>query len=343
MNNIDEQIKKYPMTRYMGSKRKLLEEIWDVSSRFQFDSVIDLFSGSGVVSYMYKTQGKQVISNDYMHMGATISKALIENNKTKLSKKKARELLILKDGEQIDDFVQTTFQGIYYSDDDNYTIDLLRHNIKKIKNSNERAIAMEALIRACTKKRPRGIFTYVGHRYDDGRKDLLKSFEEQFLDAVDDINNAIFDNGKKNVSICGDAMKLRRKADLVYMDPPYYSTSSDNEYVRRYHFVEGLARDWDGVEIQEHTLTKKFKNYPTPFSTKDGAYAAFDKLFYKFRDSILIVSYSSNSLPTMDEMIGLLKKYKQNVEVVDVDYTYTFANKENVNKNKVKEYIFVGY
>ena len=138
-------------------------------------------------------------------------------------------------------------------------------------------------------------------------------------------------------------MKLRRKADLVYMDPPYYSTSSDNEYVRRYHFVEGLARDWDGVEIQEDTLTKKFKNYPTPFSTKNGAYTAFDKLFYKFRDSILIVSYSSNSLPTMDEMIGLLKKYKQNVEVVDIDYTYTFANKENVNKNKVKEYIFVGY
>ena len=64
-------------------------------------------------------------------------------------------------------------------------------------------------------------------------------------------------NGMSCLSKHGDAMELRAdKADLVYMDPPYYSPLSDNEYVRRYHFVEGLARDWKGVEIQEHTQTK---------------------------------------------------------------------------------------
>ena len=67
----------------------------------------------------------------------------------------------------------------------------------------------------------------------------------------------------------------------MYIDPPYYSPYSDNEYVRRYHFVEGLARDWKEVEIQEHTLTKKFKSYPTPFSTRNGAADAFDVLFKK--------------------------------------------------------------
>lgn len=336
-------MKKYPMTRYMGSKRKLIDEIWDVSSRFEFESVIDLFSGSGVVSYMYKTHGKKVISNDYMHMGATITKALIENNKIVLSPDKAKSLLVKAENDEVDDFVQKTYKGIYYSDADNYEIDLIRHNIKKLTNEFERAIALEALIRACTKKRPRGIFTYVGDRYNDGRKDLQKSFQEQFLDAVDDINSAVFDNGKKNCALCSDALTVRKHADLVYMDPPYYSKSSDNEYVRRYHFVEGLARDWEGVEIQEDTITKKFKNYPTPFSTKKGAYAAFDKLFKHFRNSILIVSYSSNSLPTMEEMIALLEKYKDNVEVIDIDYTYTFANKKNVNNNRVKEYLFVGY
>lgn len=79
--------------------------------------------------------------------------------------------------------------------------------------------------------------------------------------------------------------------------------SVKNEYVRRYHFVEGLARDWEGVEIQQHTQTKKFKSYPTPFATRKGAADAFDHLFKKFANSILIVSYSSNSLPTQDEMV----------------------------------------
>lgn len=89
----------------------------------------------------------------------------------------------------------------------------------------------------------------------------------------------------------------REVADHVEDVIRYYSPLSDNEYVRRYHFVEGLARDWKGVEIQQHTQTKKFKSYPTPFATRKGAADAFDHLFKKFASSILIVSYSSNSLP----------------------------------------------
>jgi DNA adenine methylase len=223
----------------------------------------------------------------------------------------------------------------------------IRSNIKRLRNPHKKALAMTALIRACFKKRPRGIFTYVGKRYDDGRKDLQKSFRQQFLEAVEVLNEAVFDNGKSNKAFNEDAMNLSfDKPDLVYIDPPYYSPHSDNEYVRRYHFVEGLARDWKGVEIQEHTLTKKFKNYPTPFASRDGAKTAFDALFSHFRNSILVVSYSSNSLPTMEEMIAILKKYKKHVEVVQVDYKYSFGNQANRvgdNKNDVKEYIFLGY
>jgi DNA adenine methylase len=216
-----------------------------------------------------------------------------------------------------------------------------------MRNPYKRAIAMSALIRACMKKRPRGIFTYTGFRYDDGRVDLRKTLQEQFLDAVTAMDDAVFDNGKANRSRFGDAMTYRGgKPDLVYIDPPYYSPLPDNEYVRRYHFVEGLARDWSGVEIQKHTQTKKFKSYPTPFSTRKGTADAFNALFRKFRDSILIVSYSSNSIPTMDEMLAILSQHKSHVEVVPVDYRYSFGNqgaKVNDNKNEAQEYLFVGY
>ena len=336
----EQQMSLFPTTRYMGSKNKLLNYIWQVSSRFTFDSVIDLFSGSGVVGYMYKSHGKAVVSNDYMAMGAVITKALIENNSTTLSLEEARYLM--HEHGEIDSFVEDTFHGLYFSDEDNHFIDVVRTNLKNIEDEYKKAIALEALIRTCTKKRPRGIFTYVGDRYDDGRKDLQKSFQEHFLDAVVIINNAVFDNGYDNKSCNIDSMKLEEHADLVYIDPPYYTPNSDNEYVRRYHFVEGLARDWKGVEIQEDTKTKKFKSYPTPFSTKDGAYSAFDELFNKHKDSILIVSYSSNSLPNMDEMLGLLKKYKKAVDVVPVDYKYSFGTRNTVKRNNVKEFLFIG-
>ena len=341
---LSDQVSLYPPTRFMGSKRKLLGEIWNVASRFEFDSVVDLFSGSGIVGYMFKSHGKTVISNDYMAMSATFTKAMVENNNVTLPIAEAEKLLI-KQGE-VDHFVSDTFKDLYYTDEENKLIDILRANISAMDDQYKKAIAMTALIRACTKKRPRGIFTYTGHRYDDGRKDLQKTLSQQFLEAVEAVNNAVFDNHKANKSVNGDAMALDvEKPDLVYIDPPYYSPLSDNEYVRRYHFIEGLARDWKGVEIQEHTKTKKFKSYPTPFSTKNGAYEAFDKLFSKFSDSILIVSYSSNSLPTQEDMVALMKKYKEHVEVVPIDYKYAFGNQADAktHRNSVQEYLFIGY
>ena len=341
---LPKKVSAYPPTRFMGSKSKLLSEIWSVASQFQFDTVVDLFSGSGIVGYMFKAQGKTVLSNDYMAMSATFTKAMVENNTVILPLEEAKKLLETQ--AESDHFVASTFQGIYYTDEENDLIDTLRTNIAKIKNPYKHAIAMSALIRACTKKRPRGIFTYTGNRYNDGRKDLQKSLSEQFLEAVTAINAAVFDNGKENKSKHGDAMDLRVDSpDMVYIDPPYYSPLSDNEYVRRYHFVEGLARDWQGVQIQENTITKKFKSYPTPFSTRKGAADAFDKLFKKFSDSILIVSYSSNSLPTQDEMVAIMAKYKAHVEVIPVDYKYSFGNQSEAktHRNSVQEYLFVGY
>ena len=338
------QVSAYPPTRFMGSKSKLLSEIWSVVSQFNVDTVVDLFSGSGVVGYMLKAQGKAVVSNDYMAMSATFTKAMIENNSVTLPLEEAKELLV--EYKESDHFVATTFKGLYYSDKENDLIDILRTNIAIMRDQYKQAIAMTSLIRACLKKRPRGIFTYTGHRYDDGRQDLKKSFAQQFLESVDAVNKSIFDNGKPNLSKHGDAMDLKvENADLVYIDPPYYSPLSDNEYVRRYHFVEGLARDWKGVEIQEHTQTKKFKSYPTPFSTRKGAADAFDKLFKKFANSILVVSYSSNSQPTQDEMVAMMAKYKEHVEVIPIDYKYSFGNQGDAktHRNTVQEYLFVGF
>lgn len=342
---LPDQATKYPATRYMGSKQKLLQHISESVKNLEFDSVIDLFSGSGIVGYMFKTQGKKVISNDHMHMSHTFAKALIENNSVTLDSAKVK--VLLANNKRSDKFVQKTFKGLYFTDAENFLIDNIRANIKDIENEYESAIAMSALIRACTKKRPRGIFTYVGHRYDDGRKDLQTSLRRHFIDAVNLINNAVFDNGKKNEARNSDAMKIKPlKNSLIYIDPPYFTPKSDAEYVRRYHFVEGLARDWKGVEIQEHTMTKKFKGYPTPFSTQVGASNAFDLLFKRFADNILLISYSSNSLPTLDEMVALISKYKEHVEVIPVDYKYSFGNQKNKignNRNSVQEYLFLGY
>lgn len=342
---LSSQVKAFPSTRYMGSKSKLLDEIWSVASQFEYTNVLDLFSGSGAVSYMFKAQGKNVIANDYMTFSANHTKALVENSTQTLSKDTVNWLL--DSHFDHDSFVSSTFKDLYFNDEDNDTIDSLRFGIASLDNAYDRSIAMAALTRACTKKRPRGIFTYTGMRYNDGRKDLKLTLKDHFKSAVDAINDAIFDNGTTCKSINSDAFSISQEPNsLVYFDPPYYSPHSDNEYVRRYHFIEGLARDWKDLTIQDHTRTKKFKNYPTPFSSRNGAINAFESLFKKHQRSIILVSYSSNSLPTKEEMISMLRKHKQKVEVLPILHRYSIGNQHHKiaqNNNSVTEYLFVGY
>ena len=342
MRDYPEQMKLLPPSRFMGSKRKILKDIYLSTKNLQFNSALDLFSGSSSVSYLFKSMSKKVISNDHLFFCSNLSKAFIENNNTCLSDNEINKLFYIP--KNYNKFISETFKGLYFDDKENDILDIVRHNIKKIKNEYKKAIALASLIKACQKKRPRGIFTYIGNRYDDGRLDLKKSFEEHIYQSAQVFNKSIFDNGNKNLSKHGDSLNIKNQADLIYIDPPYLGKYSDNEYVRRYHFLEGLARDWKGVEIQENTQTKKFKKYETPFSNKIQCYKAFEKIFNKYKNKIILVSYSSNSIPSFDELKKLLLKYKRRVSVKKIDYNYSFANQYNntENKNSVKEYLFIG-
>lgn len=70
------------------------------------------------------------------------------------------------------------------------------------------------------------------------------SLKEHFIDNIEVFNNAVFDNKRTNKTFCSDIFNLSVNADLVYLDPPYLTSKSDNDYIRRYHFVEGLVKNW---------------------------------------------------------------------------------------------------
>ena len=339
-----EQFARFPGSRYMGSKNRIIDSLWKYLAPLPFTSVLDAFAGSNVVSYFLKCQGKQVTTNDFLAFSYVTSKAIIENSSETLDNDDIEFLLSDNDNDR---FVQNTFNGIFFNEEDNSFIDRVRKNISFLDSEYTRAISYSALVRACVKKRSRGIFTFVGERYEDGRKDMRGSLKEHFLESIALFNDAVFDNGRPNLALNERVEELssKPKFDLVYLDPPYFSPKSDNDYVRRYHFLEGLVRNWEDVEMQPHTAVRKFKSFPTPFSKKDSAYAAFDLLFNKFASSVLVVSYSSNSIPSKDELFQMLRNYKIDVACYEVDLTYSFGNqgtKVGNSNNRVKEYIFIG-
>jgi DNA adenine methylase len=337
-----DQFTLFPGTRYMGSKNKIILEIWEILKHIEFDSFLDVFAGSNVVSYLMKSKGKEVITNDFMSISYYFAKAIVENTSIILNDD---ELNLLLETPSNESFITRTFKDLYFTDEENHFLDQVRANIELIDNEYKRAIAISALVRACMKKRPRGIFTFIGHRYDDGRKDIRKTLRDHFIDNVHDFNNAVFDNGTVCQANNMLSQDLNKTAGLVYFDPPYYSPKSDNDYVRRYHFVEGLAKNWKGLEIQDHTITKKFKSYPSPFSKRESAYDAFHSMLERHQNSVIAISYSSNSIPTKEELTNILKEYKSEVTVHEIDHTYSFGNqnhKKGNKSNRVKEYLFIG-
>jgi DNA adenine methylase len=339
------QVWNFPSTRFMGSKEKLLAPLWGQVGRFRPVSVLDLCSGSGVVSYMLKAQGCRVVSNDYMAMAATISRALVSNNDTRLSPAVIESIAASEDDG--DAFVQRTYGDLYFGAEDTAFIDCARTAIERLDGA-QRDLATAALIRACVKRRPRGIFTYTGSRYDDGRRDLKLTLREHFRAAAGAMNAAVFSNERENEVFRRDISTVPPEVDvdLVYLDPPYFSPLSDNEYVRRYHFVEALACGWTGVEIQFETKTRKIRNYPTPFRTEAGTASAFEALADFYRGRPLLISYSSNARPQAEDTITLLRRHRKNVDLVEVDHRYSFGNQGHLisgAKNQVKELIFVAY
>ncbi|OGH07649.1 MAG: hypothetical protein A2W22_00610 [Candidatus Levybacteria bacterium RBG_16_35_11] len=339
---LNEKIDLFPRTRFMGSKQKLLRFIYENVSDIKGEKVLDAFSGSGCVSYLFKAMGKEVETNDFLKYSFVIALATIENNYYKLSQNDIK--LLLKDNKSHEGFISRTFEGLYFTDIDNLFLDQTYANIELLENPYKKALALASLARACVKKRPRGIFTYVGMRYDDGRNDIKLSMKEHFKKSIAQFNSCVFDNGRKNRAFNKDIFNLDdADYDIVYFDPPYCSLYSDNDYSRRYHFVEGLMSNWEHVKINPKTKTKKFSRFLSPFDSKQSVYDAFERIFKKFEDSVLIVSYSSNSLPTFEEMIEIMKKYKSKVVVEEFNHKYSFGNQKNdLENNTVKEYLFIG-
>ncbi len=337
----------YPQLRIMGNKHRLLPWLYEIFSSLKFDSVLDGFSGSGSVSYLFKQMGKTVITNDFLQYPYHLANGLIANPGIKISDDDL--VFLIHKNENADRFIETTFNGIFFTEQDLQFLDNIWANLRYIENNYKKSLILSALFRSVLKKQPRGVFT-IGNesaeKYNDGRRDLQINLETHFSESVSLVNSILFDNGrinKANQESIFD-LKLDHFVDLVYFDPPYVPRSDDNDYIKRYHFLEGLACYWENLEIMETSKVRKIKKQFTPFSYRRTAREAFDRLFRKYADSIIVLSYSSNGYPDKEELIGIMKQYKRSITVEENSHRYHFGTHKGVRPNRavVKEYVIIG-
>jgi len=338
----------FPTTRYQGSKAKLCSWIWDEISHLEFSTCLDAFGGTGSIAYLLKQKGKAVTYNDVLRFNHLFGLALVENKDTRLSSSEIDSILTAQDGVAYPTFVYDTFPDIYYTDDENRWIDQTITIIASIDDPKKRALAFFALAQACIIKRPYNLFhrknLYVRQadvKRSFGNKTTWdKPFEHWFRVFIDEANRAVFDNGKENRALQLDALDIPGEYDLVYIDTPYIAGSGVGvDYKSFYHFLEGMT---DYGEWPEHidykSKHRRLIPQKTVWTDKKRIHAAFDELFKRFRKSILVVSYRSDGIPSEEELIELLSRYKSNVQIRHYgQYKYVLSK-----NSKSKELLLIG-
>lgn len=108
------RIEKLPLP-YTGNKKKLLMLIHDalIKNNIEFKTVLDAFSGSASVSYLFKLMGKKVLSNDLLTSSYLNAVSFVENPGIKLSNEDV-EFLLNNDNKNKGDFVEKNYLGTQF-------------------------------------------------------------------------------------------------------------------------------------------------------------------------------------------------------------------------------------
>jgi adenine-specific DNA-methyltransferase len=325
------------ITNYIGSKQKLVDWIWKHTPE-GIGTVVDAFSGSAVVAYMYKVKGLRVIANDRLHYCHHAARAIIENNGTRVSDDEIEALLA--DNAKAKTFVQDNFKGIFFAKGVHALIDTLRANCDKL-SGLKKDIALFALGKTCMSGK--GGFGHFSSSTDYGkRQDSPDEFKQRFKDNLARINALVFDNGKENKAFRQDINDLlpKAKADLAYFDPPYATEFSTTNYERAYHFVEGLMTYWDGLTIKKDT---KVKYYETDHQTVTKSNAGeFFRTFLGNAKHIphWLISYRDHAYPNEQEMRKIIGSLGKQSRMQSKDHHYAITSRHGEASN-AKERLFI--
>ena len=325
--------------RYLGNKTRMLENINSVilDNNITEGIFCDLFAGSGSVGDYFKERF-QIISNDFLHSLSIVNKAKLENKdvpsfKNFIKKYGVDPFTYFNNKTYISDsqfFITNNYSPKgnrqFFTEKNATKIDGIRIEIEKLYKDfiidlKERNFLIASLIESVM-----GVSNTTG-TYEAYLKNwdnrALKEFELQPINIrkTDKIfNNTIFNR---------DSNELLRRitGDILYIDPPYTVT----DYNSAYHVLESISKyDYPtigGITGRRKEITKKSK-----YTKKKQALINFEDLFRQANFNHILVSYSTQGLVSVDELVELAKKFAINNEVKV--YEFPFREYKNIKSSQ---------
>lgn len=318
---------------YIGNKRKLLPLI-DRAVRMTGVGggvFFDAFAGSGVVSRYAKTAGFRVVSNDWEPYTETINRAYVEANRPPAFERLGgidaafAELNALP-GERgyiashycpaDDEIYDVDRERMFYTQQNGRRIDAIRERIESWKAEGcidpaEEAVLLASLIyQASYCSNTSGVFKGFHRGWGGATKTAWYRIR-----SVLTLKPPLFqDNTQPNVVLRGDASALAPEieCDIAYLDPPY----NQHQYGANYHLLNTIAL-WDKPELSpwisgngKHDKAAIRTDWRSlrrsPYCYRSTALGAFTELVRRLRSRFTLVSYSTDGIIPVEDMLGVL-------------------------------------
>ena len=350
--------------RYIGCKNNLLSAIEEVVRTHCVGEGVfcDLFAGTHSVAAHFKRLGFQIISNDLLYLAYVFGRALIQNSHApafnKLAKLPAAHPSNLFDGRDVylkalnnlnrlegtsDGFIYNTYcpggdnvyNRQYLSDSNGQKVDAVRQQIEAWREDgliteDEYFTLLLSLLEAVSK------VTNISGTYGAYLKSWdARTYKDLTLEPFTPIAS-----DKEHIVYQEDANRLveRIDCDILYIDPPYNS----RQYITNYHLLETVAR-YDNPFVYGKTGMRPYSEVEkSAYCSKGACLPAFAALIARARSQHIIVSYNSEGIMSVAEIIEVLGQKGETPKLIPIDYRRFKSNSNGAHKNKqgVQEYLF---
>jgi len=320
--------------RYLGNKNSILNFIENIIKNEigHFNSLCDIFAGTGVVGSYFNEKNNKIITNDLLYHNYISLSAFL--NQDSFNQEKILELInnFNNFSAKKENYFSINFGGKYFSEDNAKKIGFIREQIRKLFiedkiNLKEKFILLTSLNYSIDR-----IANTVGH-YDAYIKKEMKNskFELKML-------NTDIEKNKKNKIYNKDANYLIKdiECDILYLDPPYNS----RQYSDAYHVLENLTL-WQKPEV--FGVAKKFdRNKIKSEYCKVTAIKSFEDLIINAKCKYILLSYNnmgnngnhrSNAKISDDDILRILN-LRGTPKIFEQNYKEFNAGKEKRNDNK---------
>jgi len=319
---------------YLGNKRKLLPLIAMAIERtgVTCGRFFDAFAGSGVVSRLAKALGFQVFCNDWEPYTLPINRTYVALNRAPAFRALGgmdaafRHLNALPPVQGYlarhycpadDSAPDLARERLFFTQANGRRIDAVREEIARLEAAGdltpeERDVLLASLLYSvCYVSNTSGLYKGF-HAGWGGRSGVALN---RILSDLHLRPPIFFSNGRNNRVTAEDATTLasRLDCDIAYLDPPY----NQHQYGSNYHLLNTVTL-WDkppldpcilvnGRTVNKAAIRRDWRTARrSAYCYRQTALAEFTNLLNHLRAPVVLVSYSSDGIISLPELVGTL-------------------------------------